>query len=125
MHFSFWSTHSPHNALMQLRNFEVEEFLKVEKGDVVKAFSHMINTARIIGVDDFNRLALTFLSVGAVELCHAEAFRNFRAFDGSISINSHGADVDEMALSVELHDGNEDIFSGESVVSVGVIDCFD
>ena len=110
---------------MQLRNFEVEEFLKVEKGDVVKAFSHMINTARIIGVDDFNRLALTFLSVGAVELCHAEAFRNFRAFDGSISINSHGADVDEMALSVELHDGNEDIFSGESVVSVGVIDCFD
>ena len=77
MHFGFRSADSPHDALVKLSNFEVEEFLEVQKGDIIKAFSHMINTSRVIRVNYFNRLAFTLFRMSTVEFGHAETFRNF------------------------------------------------
>ena len=110
---------------MQFCNFEMEEFLEVEKGDIIKAFSHVIYASRVIGVNNFNRLALTLVCVGAVEFSHAETFRDFRAFKGSISINSHSANMNEMTFSIEFHNGNENVFGGESVVGVCVVHSLD
>jgi len=36
----------------------------------------MINTSRIIRIDNFNGLALAFVFMSTIDLCHTIAFRN-------------------------------------------------
>ena len=81
----------------------------------------MVDAARVVWMHNFYWLAFTFLSVSAVKFCHAVALGNVKPFYGSIPIDSHGSDVDHMAVFFVLHDSHQDILSGQSVVLVCVV----
>ena len=110
MQFTFRCANSPNNTLMEFSDFQLEKFLEVQQGYIVKTLGHMIHTSWIIRMDNFNCLAITLLCVSAMEFGHTEAFGNITAFNGSISIYTHSTNVNEMAFFVVLHHGNKDVF---------------
>ena len=82
----------------------------------------MVDTPRVIGVNNFNSLAFTFVCVSAVEFGHAKSFRDVRPLHGSITVNAHGPDVNEVTLLIVFHHGDQDVLGGLGVVGVGLID---
>lgn len=122
VHFGLGSADSPDDALMQLGDFEVEVLVEVEQGDVVQALGHVVDAAGVVGVHDFDRLALALLSVVAVDLGHAVAFGDLQALDCAVAVNAHGPDVDEVALGIMLHHGQQHVEGGLGVVGVSLVD---
>ena len=122
VHVGLGGGDSPHDALVQLRDFEVEELLEVQESDVVEALGHVVDTAGVVGVHDLHRLALTFFSMVAVQFGHAVAFGDIESLQGPIPVNAHGSDVHDVALLIVLHDGDKDVLGGKGVVLVGVVD---
>lgn len=122
MEFGLRSTGTPNNSLMKLSNLEAKELLEVEKSDIIEALGHVIYTPGIIGMNNFYWFTLTLVPMGAIQLGHAETFRNIKAFNSSITIDTHCADMDHMAFGIELHHGDENILGAESVVGVSIID---
>ena len=119
MHVGFGSGDAPDDSLMELSDLEAKELLEVEESHIVKTLGHMINTSRIVRVYYLDWLALAFISVSAVEFCHAVTLRNVRAIYCSIAVDAHSADVDHMAFIVESHHCEQNIFRGKTVVGVG------
>ena len=54
MHFSFRSTGTPNNSLMKLSDLQTKVFLEVKESDVVETLGHVVNAARVVGVDDLD-----------------------------------------------------------------------
>ena len=124
MHVSFWSIDSPDNTLVELGNLQAEKFLEVQKSYIIKTFRHMINTSRVVRMDYFDRFAVTLVGVGTVELRHTIPFRDVKSFQSSISINSHCSDMDDMTFLIIFHHSHEDIFGGNGVIFVSIVDSF-
>ena len=121
-HLGLLSTNAPNNALMKLSNLQPKVLMEVEECDIIQTLCHMIDTSRIVRMNNFNRRAFTLFNMIAVEFCLAVAFRNQWAFNSSIAVYSHSPNMHHVTFFVVFHDRDQNIFGWLSVICVGVVD---
>ena len=125
MHFSFLSADSPNYALVQFSDFKTKVFLEVKQSHIVQTFCHMVNTARVVGMNNLNRWAFAFLYMITIQLGHAVSLRYCWPLNSTIPINAHRPQMNHVTSFIVLHNRDEDVFCWLSVVSVCVVYCFD
>jgi hypothetical protein len=82
----------------------------------------MIDTSWIVWMDNLYWLAFTFILMNTVYFGHAISLGDFKPSDNPVAIDPHGADMDNMAFSLELHHCQQNVQSALSVVCESVVD---
>lgn len=123
MYLGFRRAYAPDYPLMQLCYLQPKIFVKVKQCHIIKAFGHVINTTRIVGMYDLHRYTVTLFNVLAVKFSHTVPLWNSWPFNSSVTVDTHSSQMNHMARFVKFHDRDQNIFRWLSIVSECVVDC--
>jgi len=81
----------------------------------------VVDTARVVRMNNLDCFALAFLSVSAVYFGHAESLRDLGIFYNSVAIDTHCSYMHEVAFRVIFHNGKKNIQGRLSIIRISFL----